>query len=490
MIIKARDAMITIARFFPRFWALFVLIAAGFFAPMAAQAQAYWVFPGTSVYGDIGVQGTALAWCIAALNLENKVLNDNLTLISASIANGPPGSGAPDGPNEYASCPFSQGGQGSDYSFGGTWWATATTPPQCETCTNDGVVDPINPATGNVYATETDVQFANGWGAIAFQRFYNSADASGVDGVPGWRRSYDRSIKTVYQTPNATYPGQSTVVSAQYTTPAAACTSGFASIQGAVSAWAGATASYNNGVCVLSSSTGTVGTLSIQSYPIGAPPATPVEYDLIRDDGQILRYTLQNSVINNQPGISVRLAITGSGFTVTDDDDNVEVYNSAGVLQSITSRAGVVQTISYDSNGLFHAAIDSFGNTITVTRNSQNNIGSIAVSGGGTVQYTYTRSELTGVTNLDSTTKTYVYGNTSFPNALTSIIDESGTTFSSWGYDSQERATSTQEAGGAGATTLTYNPSGSVTITDALGAVRTFSYTRIGDINRVVSIGG
>jgi RHS repeat-associated protein len=37
---------------------------------------------------------------------------------------------------------------------------------------------------------------------------------------------------------------------------------------------------------------------------------------------------------------------------------------------------------------------------------------------------------------------------------------------------------------------LTYNSNGSVTITDALGAVRTFTYTRVGDMNRATSISG
>ena len=59
-----------------------------------------------------------------------------------------------------------------------------------------------------------------------------------------------------------------------------------------------------------------------------------------------------------------------------------------------------------------------------------------------------------------------------------------------WTYDAQERATATQEAGGANAGTLTYNADGTVTDTDALGAVRTFSYSRVGDVDRVIGIGG
>jgi RHS repeat-associated protein len=216
-----------------------------------------------------------------------------------------------------------------------------------------------------------------------------------------------------------------------------------------------------------------------------------MEYDLIRDDGQILRYTLQNGVINPPPGTSIRLSVTGSGYTVTDDGDNVEVYSSAGVLQSITSRAGVVQTISYDTSGQFSGVSDSFGNTLTVTRNSQNAIGNINLSGGGSVSYAYdSRNRLSTVTNQDGTTRSYAYGDSRFVNALTGVGDENGTTYSSWSYDAQERGISTQQAGGADAGTLVYNGDGSVTVTDALGAVRTFSYTRIGDINRVSGISG
>ncbi len=373
------------------------------------------------------------------------------------------------------------------------YYVEALTPPLAQTSSPDPAGEPINPAVGNVYTTENDVKFA-GSGAIAFSRFYNSADATGADGVPGWRHSYDRSINTIYQTASSPYPGQSLTVSPGYTTPSAACTQGFAAIQASVSAWAFATATYNDGVCVLSTSTSTISTLPIQSYPAAPAPANPVEYDVIRDDGQTLRYTLQNGVLNNPPGISMRLSVTGSGFTVTDDQDNVEVYNSAGVLQSITSRAGVAQTISYDDNGLFQAAIDSFGNSLMVTRNAQRSIGSITLNGGGSVQNGYDATlRLTRVTNLDGTSRSYGYEPVvpgSFLNELTSIVDESGTTLTQWTYNALEQATSSVQAAGANSTSLAYNADGSVSITDALGAVRTFTFSRIGDINKVTSISG
>ena len=94
------------------------------------------------------------------------------------------------------------------------------------------------------------------------------------------------------------------------------------------------------------------------------------------------------------------------------------------------------------------------------------------------------------MTNLDTTTTSYQYNDVRFINALTAYVDENANTFSSWTYDAQERATGTQEAGGAFAATLAYNSNGSVTDTDALGAVRTFTYSRLADVNKVTSISG
>jgi RHS repeat-associated protein len=391
-----------------------------------------------------------------------------------------------------SSCPAEPSCSSSSSSCPGGYSVTSQLNPAADNGSpSNGVGEPINPATGNVYTSELDIAERGQGSPIEFRRFYNKADATGVDGVIGWRHSYARSITTVYQTASSFYPGSSASVSPQYATLATACTSGFAAIQSSVSAWASAAATYNNGVCVLSNSTGTIGTLPIQSSPGMPGSSTPIEYDLIRDDGQTLRFTLQNGVINNQPGVSIRLAVTGSGFTVTDDNDNIEVYSSAGALQSITSRGGVVQTISYDSNGLFKEVVDSFGNSLIVTRNAQGSIGSIALSGGGTVQYGYdSDGRLSTVTNLDNTSRSYVYGTSGFPNAITGLVDESGGTYSIWVYDALQQAVSTQQAVDANAQSLTYNSNGSVTVTDALGAVRTFSYSRVGDINKVVGISG
>src|SRR5712671_1892938 len=108
-----------------------------------------------------------------------------------------------------------------------------------------------------------------------------------------------------------------------------------------------------------------------------------------------------------------------------------------------------------------------------------------------TIRYTYdTLGRLSVVANADNTTVQYLYENTSFKNALTGIIDENGTRYSTWTYDSVGRATNSQEAGGADAVSVVYGGDGSATATDALGAVRTFGFARVGDRGLTTSISG
>jgi len=108
-----------------------------------------------------------------------------------------------------------------------------------------------------------------------------------------------------------------------------------------------------------------------------------------------------------------------------------------------------------------------------------------------TVQYGYdAQGRLSTVTQADSTVKTYLYENASFPHALTGVLDENNSRFSTWLYDTQGRAYRTYEAGNAGDHTLVYNTDGSVQVTDALGAVRTFTFGRVGDRNLVSGISG
>jgi hypothetical protein len=81
------------------------------------------------------------------------------------------------------------------------YYTTPTIAPLAQVPTKDPVSEPINPARGNVYREETDIKLY-GSGTIEFVRFYNSADTTGYEGVPGWRHSYSRSVSAIYQISN------------------------------------------------------------------------------------------------------------------------------------------------------------------------------------------------------------------------------------------------------------------------------------------------
>ena len=366
--------------------------------------------------------------------------------------------------------------------------------PDCPTCNKVGG-DPINPADGSVFRTDDDVVFAGPAGSVAFRRFYNSGDPNGNENIPQWRHSYGGSIRILKSTAvQFPYPGPSLTTSPQYDSAAVACTQGFQALQAGDSTWANATATYGGGsVCNVAMPSGETASLIV--FADGNPPVSAtdpdVEYDLIRENGQTLRFLVIGSSIVNPIGSSIRLATTSSGFTVTDDQDNTEQYDASGVLQSITSRNGFTQTLSYNTSGQLTSVVDSFGNSLTFSYYTWGGISGIAVNGGATVQYTYGNALLLStVTHLDGTTSSYQYNDLSRPTLLTGFVDEQGTTQTTWTYDALNRAIATQDAGGANAITLTYNSNGSVTTTDALGAVRTFSYQWIGDVNQPTSISG
>jgi YD repeat-containing protein len=201
------------------------------------------------------------------------------------------------------------------------------------------------------------------------------------------------------------------------------------------------------------------------------------------------RFPLQGSVIINPPGELVRLTVTGSGFIVTDTDDNTEVYNVSGVLQSIRSRAGVTQTLTY-AGSLWSNVTDGFGNSLSASRNASGSIYQIVASGVVTYYNYDAASRLQAVTYPDSSTRSYAYADSRFISALTAETDETGSVLNTWSYNTQGRAVTAQQAGGANAQTLSYNANSSVAVTDALGAARTFTYARIGDCYRVTAISG
>ncbi|MEQ1721321.1 MAG: DUF6531 domain-containing protein, partial [Nitrosomonas sp.] len=282
--------------------------------------------------------------------------------------------------------------------------------PQLGSC----IGNPVNTATGNKYAEETDI--ANS-GGLSFSRYYNATSLSGGSqmGTP-WNHSFQRSLTVNPQTITAT-----------------------------------------------------------------------------RSDGKAVYFRLVNSVWINQQagGDRITQATDGGGsptvWRLITSDDEIEIYNTAGKLLSITSREGRTQNLAYDSNGRLSTVTDDIGRALSFTYDGSSRIKTLTDPASGVTQYAYdATSNLTSVTYPDGKVRTYHYNeqaytsNTNLPNALTGITDENGGRFATYTYDAQGRAVVTEHASGIERYVLGYSADGSNTmVTDPLGSQYTHHFQTI-----------
>jgi YD repeat-containing protein len=165
-------------------------------------------------------------------------------------------------------------------------------------------------------------------------------------------------------------------------------------------------------------------------------------------------------------------------------DDTQESYNASGRLTSITSRAGLVITLTYNSQGLLAQVQDVFGRTLRFEYGSGGLLQNMYDPAGQLYSYEYngtsstcsTCNNLTAVTYPDGGRRVYYYENTTYPGALTGIIDENNRRFATYAYDDQGRVAVSEHAGGADRYTFTYNTDGSNTVVDPLNATRTYRF--------------
>lgn len=192
---------------------------------------------------------------------------------------------------------------------------------------------------------------------------------------------------------------------------------------------------------------------SVQSYSNAGITTAFVS----RPDGRLVIFNQSGSTWIADEDISDRLASQTdalghiTGWTYTTVDENVESYDSAGKLTSITTRSGLTQTLTYSdattpasvayNHGLVIRITDTFGKKVDLTYDGYNRALTMTDSNGGLYQYGYdANNNLASVTYPDGKVRTYVYdepavsGNTEIPHALTGIIDENNQRFSTYTY--------------------------------------------------------
>jgi RHS repeat-associated protein len=206
------------------------------------------------------------------------------------------------------------------------------------------------------------------------------------------------------------------------------------------------------------------------------------------------------------------------------DSTDVEFYSSSGggIQTLATADFTTKQTYTYSTSstpitvapaaGLLLTVTDFSGKSLSLTYDAQSRISTLTDPGGGLYQYAYdTAGNLSSVTYPDGTSRQYLYNEpaqtsgANLPNALTGIIDESGTRFATFAYNSAGLAIHSEHAGGVESVDITYGtqpviqcdtsinvsirtkyqtcyyvvPSTPTQVTDALGVTRNYEFGAI-----------
>lgn len=213
----------------------------------------------------------------------------------------------------------------------------------------------------------------------------------------------------------------------------------------------------------------------LSAAPAGAPTAVSV----ISPEGYLRTFA--------QAAGTATWSATNSADTLTPtaggwryrraDDDATLDFNGAGQLQSLQQRNGHRLSYTYDGSGRAASVSNSFGRTLGLAHNSAGQLVTATLPGNRVIGYAYDAAgRLSTVTYPDGKSRSFVYENAAFPQALTGILDESGTRWGSFAYDAQGRAVSTELAGGVNRYQVSYPAAGTATVLDPLGTSRSYGY--------------
>lgn len=211
-----------------------------------------------------------------------------------------------------------------------------------------------------------------------------------------------------------------------------------------------------------------------------------------RANGQSLTFLLTGGQWRTSSFSGFAIAQNGSGWTLTDlTTDTVESYSAQGLMLSETTHNGFTRTLTYDGAGRLTAINQRAAGaapkyellTIKLEYDMQGRVHRMTDPSGGLTQYGYdANSNLVSVTWPDGYVRRYVYDDSRFKNALTGVIDETGSRIATWTYDERGRATAVshpdttrnvQFAYGNNSTTMSWsNESGTMNYASIAGMLR------------------
>jgi YD repeat-containing protein len=219
-----------------------------------------------------------------------------------------------------------------------------------------------------------------------------------------------------------------------------------------------------------------------------------------RPDGAIISFTSSAGTYTPDSDVDMKLTVSGSTWTLTDQNDTVETYTASGskaTLNSIKLRNGYTQALTYFPGGQIRYVSDSYARYLTFGYSSGllSTLSTPEFTSGLTYSYvafaSASRTLLSSVTYATSpaTHQTYLYENTGFPNQLTGITDENGNRYATWGYDGSGRGILSQLAGAVNYTSVYYNDTtGNRVVKGPLGIVNTYKFTFMQGVPKITEI--
>ncbi|MBM5277577.1 RHS repeat protein [Vibrio parahaemolyticus] len=196
---------------------------------------------------------------------------------------------------------------------------------------------------------------------------------------------------------------------------------------------------------------------------------------LHRPDGKELAFYRTNAVWMTTWKSDDRL-YKDSGWRYQRADGVVELYDSNGQLIRIVHPSGNELDLNY-TNGKLDSVSDSFGRTLRFSYD-QGKIIKMIDPAGQIFSYDYSNELLVAVHKPDANQRRYHYEDSLNPSLLTGLTDEKGSRFATWSYDPSGRAVLSEHSSGVDRTSVTFNPDGSVTVTNALGHEQHYLFSR------------
>ncbi|MBI3898508.1 MAG: RHS repeat protein [Gammaproteobacteria bacterium] len=203
-----------------------------------------------------------------------------------------------------------------------------------------------------------------------------------------------------------------------------------------------------------------------------------------------LFYCPTSGACNGDPDTDLVLVRDATGYTLTYPDGSVDRYRGTSDLViapiiSTTDRVGRVTTYTYDSADKLLTITGPFGHTLQFTYEATGKLATVTDAATRITRYYYdTQNNLIRVMypddNANNAEVLYHYENAAFPHHLTGISykDTTGviTRYSTYTYDTNGKATSTEHAGGAEKATLQYDSDTQTTVRDAVNTTSIYTF--------------